>query len=95
MRATCAACWLILAFLEISSALLMHTVSKSMSCKMSAAAETATDYYALRFAGVSRLYSPQGLENLRQAHVCVVGLGGVGSWAVEALARRCVSENYI
>jgi tRNA A37 threonylcarbamoyladenosine dehydratase len=66
-----------------------------MPCRMSAAAETATDFYALRFAGVSRLYGPQGLENLREAHVCVVGLGGVGSWAVEALARRCVSEKYL
>eukprot|EP00953_Heterococcus_sp_UTEX-ZZ885_P005393 3379-Heterococcus_DN1.PRE.1 len=61
-----------------------------MPCRMSAAAETATDYYALRFAGVSRLYGSQGLGNLREAHVCVVGLGGVGSWAVEALARSGV-----
>jgi hypothetical protein len=91
--AACVACWLIFAFLNTSSALLMHTASKSMPCRMSAAAETATDYYALRFAGVSRLYGSQGLENLREAHVCVAGLGGVGSWAVEALARRCVSEH--
>ena len=31
-----------------------------------------------------------GLERLRQSHVCVIGLGGVGSWVVEALARSGV-----
>jgi len=45
------------------------------------------DSYAKRFGGISRLYGKEGLERLRRAHVCVVGLGGVGSWAVEALAR--------
>jgi tRNA A37 threonylcarbamoyladenosine dehydratase len=43
--------------------------------------------YGVRFGGIRRLYSTDGLERLRQAHVCVIGLGGVGSWAVEALAR--------
>jgi tRNA A37 threonylcarbamoyladenosine dehydratase len=43
--------------------------------------------YAKRFGGIGRLYGAAGLERLRRAHVCVVGLGGVGSWAVEALAR--------
>lgn len=40
-----------------------------------------------RFGALGRLYGLEGLERLRQAHVCVVGLGGVGSWLVEALAR--------
>jgi tRNA A37 threonylcarbamoyladenosine dehydratase len=40
-----------------------------------------------RFAGVARLYGAAGLERLACAHVCVAGVGGVGSWAVEALAR--------
>lgn len=40
-----------------------------------------------RFGGVARLYGPAGLERLRQAHVAIVGLGGVGSWTSEALAR--------
>jgi len=40
-----------------------------------------------RFGGILRLYGKDGQERLRQAHVCVVGIGGVGSWAVEALAR--------
>jgi len=45
-----------------------------------------------RFGGVGRLFSSPGLERLRRAHVCVVGLGGVGSWALEALARSGVGE---
>lgn len=40
-----------------------------------------------RFAGVFRLYGPDGFDRLTRAHVCVVGLGGVGSWTVESLAR--------
>lgn len=43
--------------------------------------------YQLRFAGIGRLYGETALTAFRQAHVCVVGIGGVGSWAVEALAR--------
>lgn len=40
-----------------------------------------------RFDGIQRLYGADGLTRLRRAHVLVVGLGGVGSWVVEALAR--------
>ncbi|MDP6796148.1 MAG: tRNA threonylcarbamoyladenosine dehydratase [Verrucomicrobiota bacterium] len=40
-----------------------------------------------RFGGVARLYGEAGLRALGQSHVCVVGVGGVGSWTVEALAR--------
>ena len=43
-----------------------------------------------RFSGIARLYSVDGLARLRKAHLCVVGIGGVGSWAVEALARSGV-----
>lgn len=43
--------------------------------------------FAFRFGGVARLYGTAALETLRQSHVLIVGLGGVGSWAVEALAR--------
>lgn len=40
-----------------------------------------------RFGGLERLYGRGALVRLNAAHVCVVGVGGVGSWAVEALAR--------
>ena len=45
-----------------------------------------------RFGGIGRLYGRDGLERLRRSHVCVVGVGGVGSWAVEALARSGIGE---
>ena len=48
--------------------------------------------YLERFAGVGRLYGRSGLARLAAAHVTVIGLGGVGSWAVEALARSGVGE---
>lgn len=46
--------------------------------------------YLDRFGGVGRLVGHAGLERLRAAHVCVVGVGGVGSWVVEGLARSGV-----
>ncbi len=46
--------------------------------------------YAARFGGVGRLYGEGALERLAAAHVCIVGVGGVGSWVVEALARSGV-----
>lgn len=49
-----------------------------------------TPEYLDRFGGVGRLLGRAGLERLAAAHVVVVGLGGVGSWIVEALARSGV-----
>jgi tRNA A37 threonylcarbamoyladenosine dehydratase len=43
-----------------------------------------------RFAGVARLFGEEGFARLRQARVAVVGIGGVGSWVAEALARSHV-----
>ena len=40
-----------------------------------------------RFGALSRLYGPDAPSRIRNAHVAVAGLGGVGSWTVEALAR--------
>ncbi len=40
-----------------------------------------------RFGGIARLYGRSGLERFRAAHIAVIGIGGVGSWVVEALAR--------
>jgi len=50
------------------------------------------DNYEQRFGGIGRLYTPEGLARLRQAHVCVIGIGGVGSWVVEALARSGIGQ---
>ena len=45
-----------------------------------------------RFSGLARLYGVSGAQHIRTAHVAVVGIGGVGSWAVEALARSGVGR---
>ena len=45
-----------------------------------------------RFGGVSRLYGDAALKKFQSAHICVVGVGGVGSWAVEALARNAIGR---
>ena len=45
-----------------------------------------------RFAGVARLYGHEALRRFQAAHVCVVGIGGVGSWAAEALARSAIGR---
>jgi tRNA threonylcarbamoyladenosine dehydratase len=45
-----------------------------------------------RFGGLERLYGVPGAAAIRAAHVAVVGIGGVGSWAAEALARSGVGE---
>ena len=43
-----------------------------------------------RFGGLKRLYGEAGAQAIFGAHVAVVGLGGVGSWTAEALARSGV-----
>ncbi len=45
-----------------------------------------------RFGGLDRLYGVPGAQRIRAAHIAVVGIGGVGSWAVEALARSGVGR---
>jgi tRNA A37 threonylcarbamoyladenosine dehydratase len=45
-----------------------------------------------RFGGLERLYGVLGAQRIRGAHVAVVGIGGVGSWTVEALARSGVGQ---
>ncbi|MGL4573742.1 MAG: tRNA threonylcarbamoyladenosine dehydratase [Burkholderiaceae bacterium] len=47
---------------------------------------------ARRFGGMVRLYGAQGAARIATAHVCVVGVGGVGSWATECLARSGVGK---
>ncbi len=45
---------------------------------------------ARRFGGIARLYGPAALAAFERAHVAVIGIGGVGSWVAEALARSAV-----
>lgn len=45
-----------------------------------------------RFGGLARLYGVSGAQQIRAAHVAVIGVGGVGSWAAEALARSGVGR---
>lgn len=45
-----------------------------------------------RFGGLARLYGRDALRKLAGAHICVIGLGGVGSWIVEALARSGIGH---
>lgn len=48
--------------------------------------------YERRFGGIARLYGETALAGFRSAHVCVIGVGGVGSWVVEALARSAIGH---
>lgn len=48
--------------------------------------------YSLRFGGIARLYGQHGAQVLKNAHFCVIGIGGVGSWAAEALARNGIGN---
>jgi tRNA A37 threonylcarbamoyladenosine dehydratase len=45
-----------------------------------------------RFAGVWHLYGRQAFDRFARSHICVIGIGGVGSWAVEALARSGIGR---
>lgn len=44
------------------------------------------------FAGIARLYGTKAYALIKEMHVCVIGIGGVGSWVVEALARSAVGK---
>lgn len=50
------------------------------------------DEYGRRFGGVSRIYGSDGLRRLASARVAILGVGGVGSWVVEALARSALGS---
>ena len=45
-----------------------------------------------RFGGIIRLYGEKKFRLIQNAHVCVVGIGGVGSWVVESLVRHGVGK---
>ncbi len=51
-----------------------------------------TDQYLNRFSGLTRVFGHDCLEPLQAAHFCIVGVGGVGSWAAEAAARSGIGS---
>ena len=54
------------------------------------------EHFAKRFGGIARLFGTAGLERLRAAHVCVIGVGGVGSWTrggARALGHRRADDD--
>jgi tRNA A37 threonylcarbamoyladenosine dehydratase len=63
-----------------------------MGVNLPAVAEHGEAAYRERFDGIRRLYGTAGAAVIRDLAVCVVGLGGVGSWCVEALARSGVGR---
>ena len=66
-------------------------VGDSFLAKPSLDADAAADAQR-RFGGLQRLYGLNGAQQIRASHVVVVGIGGVGSWAAEALARSGVGR---
>lgn len=56
------------------------------------ASQSTQDTWKDRFAGIDRLYGCGALSRFRDCRIAVVGLGGVGSWAVEALARTGIGH---
>lgn len=51
-----------------------------------------TDSFLNRFSGIGRLYGNAALEHFSRAHIAVIGLGGVGCWLAEALARSGIGR---
>lgn len=48
--------------------------------------------HSRRFSGVARLYGVDGLTRFEKAHIIIIGIGGVGSWVAEALARNAIGK---
>lgn len=48
--------------------------------------------YLQRFSGLGRIFGADALHHLQQANFCIVGVGGVGSWAAEAAARSGIGR---
>jgi tRNA A37 threonylcarbamoyladenosine dehydratase len=51
-----------------------------------------TESFLNRFSGIARLYGQEALEVFFRSHVAVIGIGGVGSWIAEALARSGIGR---
>jgi tRNA A37 threonylcarbamoyladenosine dehydratase len=53
---------------------------------------SVTDSFLSRFSGIARLYGQEALAKFHRSHVTVIGVGGVGCWVAEALARSGIGE---
>ena len=51
-----------------------------------------SEQYDNRFGGIKRLYGSKALTRFKECHICVIGIGGVGSWVAEALARSGIGQ---
>mgnify|MGYP001110130776 CR=1 FL=1 len=51
-----------------------------------------SEAYVNRFAGIGRLYGQAALNTFAEAHVVIVGIGGVGTWVAESLARSGIGQ---
>lgn len=86
--------------LFFASSYIFYHRSKGRTVLLSNVEDSDTEMHDLRFQSVGRLYhssinsmqSPNGINHLKSSHICVIGLGGVGSWAVEALARSGIGK---
>lgn len=67
-----------------------HAASEQEYADAASPSGCAVDPADRRFSSVSRVYGSKGRERLWQSHAVVIGIGGVGSWAAEALARSGV-----
>jgi tRNA A37 threonylcarbamoyladenosine dehydratase len=79
---------------EITGATGAASTTSAVSATTATTATTALNSadFNRRFGGVARLYGAAALARFRGARVCVVGVGGVGSWVVEALARSAIGH---
>ncbi|MGB0892943.1 MAG: tRNA cyclic N6-threonylcarbamoyladenosine(37) synthase TcdA [Parashewanella sp.] len=59
---------------------------------MSQTQDTLSDSYLQRFGGIGRLYGQKALHKFSQSHVVVIGIGGVGTWVAESLARSGIGK---
>lgn len=69
-----------------------NSLCGEMTAHSSRDALELSESYLYRFGGISRLYGLSALSVFRNSHVAVIGIGGVGSWAAEALARSGIGE---
>lgn len=69
-------------------------MTTNLALQPAALADPASDEidFERRFGGIGRLYGSDALRRFRAAHLCVIGVGGVGSWIVEALARSAIGQ---